>query len=453
MEQRTRRLRFGLAQRTMLLLVAVAFGSLAVLVAGFSMQRRDDFAEFGDNHARGFAAQVHSARLMLEAVPETYRHRVSDSRRASGTVQVFPADGITPPPRPTVPGELSPPRNSLARLFGIGSGVEPDVSEAVGRYATPPAEVRFTTEPGPRYWVSQVIDGEKWWIVVLAGEPPPASGGVPWPAVAAVLLGLLAVGALYASTITRPLRELVVATRRIGDSWPDPVPANGAAELRDLADSFNDMLVRLRQIEDERRVLLGGLPHDLRAPLTRLRLRLATLTELGEHPGIVDDISSIDHIVRQFTEYLRGVQPDEPREPLDNIVRNTVDAYRSLGRDVQLDDTAVPQVQVPRFAVRRLLENLIENAVQHGQEPVIVRIVQPRAGTVELIVTDHGPGIPRETEGLAVEPFTKLDPARGRGGCGLGLAIVRQLSRQLGGGIRFEKQQNSFSAVASLGVK
>jgi two-component system, OmpR family, osmolarity sensor histidine kinase EnvZ len=450
-EPRTRRLRFGLAQRTMLLLVAVVFGSLAVLVAGFSMQRRDDFAEFADNHARGFAAQVHSARLMLEAVPEVYRRDVSESLRASGTVQVFPVDAIAPP-RPAVPAE-SPPLNALARLFGTGRGVEPDVSEAVGRYATPPAEVRFTTEPGPRYWVSQVIDGEKWWIVVLAGEPPPASGGVPWSAVAAVLFGLLAVGALYASTITRPLRELVVATRRIGDSWPDPVPANGAAELRDLADSFNDMLVRLRQIEDERRVLLGGLPHDLRAPLTRLRLRLATLTELGEHPGIVDDISSIDHIVRQFTEYLRGVQPDEPREALDDIVRNAVDAYRSLGRNVQLEDAAVPRVDVPRFAVRRLLENLIENAVQHGQEPVLVRIAQPRAGTLELIVTDHGPGIPRETEGLAVEPFTKLDPARGRGGCGLGLAIVRQLSRQLGGGIRFEKQQNSFSVVASLGVK
>jgi two-component system osmolarity sensor histidine kinase EnvZ len=437
----------------MLLLVAVVFGSLGVLAAGFSMQRRDDFAEFADNHARGFAAQVHSARLMLEAVPESYRRGVSDSLRASGTVQVFPADQIAPPPQPQAPVELRLPRSWLASLFSTGRGVEPDVSEAVARYATPPAEVRFTTEPGPRYWVSQVIDGEKWWIVVLAGEPPPASGGVPWPAVAAVLFGLLAVGALYASTITRPLRELVVATRRIGDSWPDPVAANGAAELRDLADSFNDMLVRLRQIEDERRVLLGGLPHDLRAPLTRLRLRLATLTELGEHPGIVDDISSIDHIVRQFTEYLRGVQPDEPRERLDDILRNTVDAYRSLGRDVQLDDTGVPGLEVPRFAVRRLLENLIENAVQHGQQPVLIRVAQPRAGTLELIVTDHGPGIPPETEALAVEPFTKLDPARGRGGCGLGLAIVRQLSRQLGGGIRFEKQRNSFSVVASLGVK
>jgi two-component system osmolarity sensor histidine kinase EnvZ len=147
------------------------------------------------------------------------------------------------------------------------------------------------------------------------------------------------------------------------------------------------------------------------------------------------------------------VQRYEPRAPLDDVVRNAVDAYRSLGRDVHLDDAAVPHVEVPRFAVRRLLENLIENAVQHGQEPVHVRVSQPRAGTVELMVTDHGAGIPPETEALALEPFTKLDPARGRGGCGLGLAIVRQLSRQLGGGIRFEKLPNSFSVVASLGVK
>jgi two-component system osmolarity sensor histidine kinase EnvZ len=447
------RLRFGLAQRTMLLLVTVVVGSLAVLAAGFAMQRQDDFADFVDAQARGIAAQVHSARLMLLSVPAQYRRGVSDGLRESGTVQVFSADETSPPQQGASTARPGPRRGLFARLFGTGPSGLPDFSEALERYATQPAEVHYTPEPGAGYWVSQVIDGEKWWIVVLAGGPPPASGGVPWAAVAAVLFGLLGVAALYAATITRPLRELALATRRVGDGWPDPVPVDGPAELRDLADSFNGMLVRLRQIEDERRVLLGGLPHDLRAPLTRLRLRLATLTELGEHPGIVEDIASIDHIVRQFTEYLRGVQPDEPRVPLADLVGGAVDAYRSLGRDVRLEVAGDPKVDVPRFAVRRLLDNLIENAVQHGQEPVSVHVGAPRAGLVELTVTDQGQGIPPETAELALEPFTKLDPARGRGGCGLGLAIVRQLARQLGGGIRFEARPNSFSVVASLGVQ
>lgn len=436
----------------MLLLVTVVVGSLAVLAAGFAMQRRDDFADFIDTRARAVAAQVHSARLMLLSVPAPYRRGVSEGLRESGTVQVFPADEVGVPER-DAPGATPPGPGRIARLLGMGPPGIPDFSEALTRYATPPTEVHYVPEPGAGYWVSQMIDGEKWWIVVLADGPPPAPGAVPWTAVAAVLLALLAIATLYAASITRPLRKLAAATHRIGDSWPEPVAVDGPAELRELAAGFNDMLIRLRQIEDERRVLLGGLPHDLRAPMTRLRLRLEMLTELGEHPGIVEDIAAIDHIIRQFTEYLRGVQPDEPRLPLREVVRGAVDAYRSLGRDVQLEGAADVPGQVPRFAVRRLLDNLIENAVQHGQAPIRVQVGTASSGLVELWVTDHGPGIPPETADLALAPFTKLDPARGRGGCGLGLAIVRQLSRQLGGSIRFERQPNSFSVVASLGVQ
>lgn len=443
--------RFGLAQRTMLLLVAAVTGSLLVFAAGFAMQRRADYTEFADARARAVAAQVHSTRLVLLSVPLNYRRNVSEGLRASGTVYAFPATSAEPPKSRA--SQTQADRGVLGELFGGSVPSGRDVAEAIARYTPPPTEVRYTTDPGPRFWVSQLIDGESWWIVVLAGQPPPPQGGVPWIAVAAVLLGLLLVATVYAATITRPLRELAGATRRLGDGWPPPVHIDGAAELRDLADSFNGMLVRLRQIENERLVLLGGLPHDLRAPLTRLRLRIATLSDLDENPGIADDIASIDRIVRQFSEYLRGVQPDEPRQPLHEIARSTVESYQSLGRDVQMDGGSEPALPVPQFAMRRVIENLIENASQHGQEPVRVRVRMSTSGQTELIVTDHGRGIPVEAAEAAVEPFTKLDPARGRGSCGLGLAIVRQLARQLGGGVRFERGENSFAVVVSLGVQ
>ncbi len=448
--QRTRKPGFSLAQRTMLLLVAVVSGSLAVLAFGFALQRQEDFANFADAQARGIAAQVHAARLMLSSMPPQYRLAVSQGLRDSVTVRVFPAASSHPPGDATAAPPRKP-RGPLARLFGTTAVDQLFVAAGLKHYATAPVEVVRASPPDAGYWVSQVIGGEKWWIVVLDDESPRAAGRVPWMAVAAVLLGVLGIAALYAASITRPLRELAVATRRIGDSWPDPVHADGPAELRELADSFNGMLVRLRQIEGERRVLLGGLPHDLRAPLTRLRLRIETLTELDAHPGIIEDIAAIDRIVRQFTEYLRGVQPDEPRVPLDDIVRSAVDAYRSLGMDVRADDMG-PQASVPGYAVRRLLDNLIDNAVQHGREPVQVRVAMPAARLVEVVVTDHGDGMAADVAETALEPFTKLDPARGRGGCGLGLAIVRQLARQLGGGVRFEKRADSFSVIASLGV-
>ena len=442
-----RSLRLGLAQRTMLLLVAAVSGSLAVLAAGFVMQRQSDLADFGDARARAIAAQVHSTRLILQSVPAANRPGVSEALRASGTVLAFPARDVELPPAAT-------PESPRRRwLFGGSSGDQPDIANAIQRYTMPPAAVRYALQPGPSYWVSQLVDGERWWIVVLAGRPPPAPGGEPWLLVAAVLLALLVVAALYAATVTSPLRKLAAATHRIGDSWPEPVSVDGPAEVRDLADSFNAMLVRLRQIEDERRVLIGGLPHDLRAPLTRLRLRIAALAGHEEDAGIDHDIAAIDHIVRQFTEYLRGTQSDEPRLPLDQVVHAAVDAYRSVGRDVRADGTAGAAITLPQFATRRLLDNLIENAVQHGREPVSVHVQRSAGGAVELTVTDHGGGISAEAAEIAMQPFTKLDPARGRGGCGLGLAIVRQIARQLGGGVRFERQPNSFGVVVSFGVK
>lgn len=443
--------RFGIAQRTMLLLVAAVTGSLFVLALGFAMQRRADYAEFVDSRARGIAAQVHSTRLVLASVPPEYRVSVSDGLRASGTVNVFPG-GTTSPPARSMAGKAEQDRGAL-RIFGVGPPETVDVSEAIERYTSPPTEVRFSKTPSPRYWVSQSIDGESWWIVVLAGVPPPPPAGVPWIFVAAVLLGLLTVAALYASTITRPLRTLAHLTRRIGDAWPEPVSLNGPLELRELATSFNDMLVRLRQVEDERLVLLGGLPHDLRSPLTRLRLRLATLTDLGEHPAIADDIAAIDRIVRQFSEFLRGVHPEERKVPLHAVLESAVESFRGLGRDVRMEAGTRLGAAVPQFAVRRILDNLIDNALQHGREPVLVRSRGIGTGVLEIVVLDQGGGIPPDAAEAVLAPFTKLDPARARGGCGLGLAIVRQLARQLNGGVRFERTEAGFAAIVTLGVK
>jgi two-component system osmolarity sensor histidine kinase EnvZ len=445
-----RRIRFGLAQRTMLLLVAAVSGSLAVLALGFALQRQDDFARFSDAQARGIAAQVHSLRLILLSVPAENRRSVSEGLRASGTLYAFPSSEAGPPLREVESKPAASP--GLRELLGL-SRRQADVSEAIARYSLPPSEVRFVTNPGPGYWISQQLDGETWWIVVLAGDPPPAAGGVPWPAVAAVLLALLGVAAWYAATITRPLRQLAAVTHRVGEQRPESVSVEGPAEVRDLVADFNSMLVRLRQTEEERRVLLGGLPHDLRAPLTRLRLRLATLTESGELAGVEDDIASIDRIVGQFTEYLRGVMPDEPRTSLTQLIHAAVDAYRGVGHDVTIGKLAIAPVDVPQYSVRRMLDNLIDNAVHHGKAPVVVAVRQAADGLIELVVTDHGKGIPRETAETALAPFTKLDPARGRGGCGLGLAIVRQLARQLGGTVRLEQEANSFSVAASIGVK
>ena len=115
---------------------------------------------------------MHSTRLVLLSVPPEFRRSVSDGLRDSGTVYAFPADVAQPPAAAASAAARSTGILRFARLLGAPAPGEPDVSEAIARYTTLPAQVRFTATPGPRYWVSQVIDGEPWWIVVLAGRPP-----------------------------------------------------------------------------------------------------------------------------------------------------------------------------------------------------------------------------------------------------------------------------------------
>lgn len=422
----------GLTQRTVLLLLAVVFASLAIVAFGFELERRSNEADQFDARARSVAALVHTARAMLRSVPAEERERLSAGLMSSGTLQVFAESGVVLPPR--------------LRADAAASDWRARLVPALQRYAAAPADVVFVATPSPRYWVSQVIDGERWWIVVPLGEPPPPPGGVPWAALFLVLALMLVAAAMYAATISRPVRELAQATRRVGASWPEPVPLRGPRELRELGASFNAMLSRLRQVEEERYVLIGGLPHDLRAPLARLRLRLAMLPEGADVAGLGADLASIERIVRQFNDYLQGsAGPEAAREPIGELIEAAIESHRSLGREISCvcPDDGGPRV--PPLAMRRLVDNLVDNAFRHGRGPVRVEARADGLQRGTLRVTDAGPGIPHGSGATALEPFTKLDPSRGRGGCGLGLAIVRQIARELGGSVAFEGGAGAFT--------
>lgn len=450
----------GLTQRTVLLLLAVVFASLAIVAAGFELQRRADQADFVDARARGVAALVHTARTMLLSVPAGERERLSSGLMWSGTLQVFPRALVPRPPvdagrAATNPGDAASSAGGTleawkARLAGRSSEDRGRLAQALRRYAAQPVEVVYRDSPSPRYWMSQDVDGEAWWIVVLVGDPPPAPGSVPWSALIGVLLLLLVAAVMYAATIARPVLELAQATRRVGASWPEPVPLRGPRELRELAASFNGMLERLRQVEDERLVLLGGLPHDLRAPLARLKLRLAMLPAGADVAGLGADLGSIERIVRQFNDFLQGgVGPEAERVAIGELVEQSLAPHRSLGRDVEASVPADGGPRVPPLAMRRVLDNLVDNAFRHGRAPVRV-VARELAGGLVLDVTDAGPGIPQAAGSTALAPFTKLDPSRGRGGCGLGLAIVRQIVGGLGGEVELGGAPGAFTVRVRL---
>lgn len=438
----------GLTHRTVLLLVGAVLASLTITALAFEYRRQSDYVDFRDSRARSMAALVHTARVMLEAVPSDQRAEVSSALASSGTLQVFRVDTVALPPASGTP----PPHRSWFQPWRGGPPESPHgLEESIARYSQPPVDVHFRTSPGPRFWVRQEIGGESWWIVVLVGEPPPEPPQPLIVALALILVLLLLAAGLYAATITRPIAALAAAAQRVGDEWPDPVPPRGPRELRDLAENFNAMLERLREVEAERRVLIGGLPHDLRAPLARLRLRVAMLPEAPELEGMHADLAAVERIVRQFTDYLRGEQSSEAgAQPLAQLVEEGVGPYRSLGQDVRAELGEGVERPAPQAAVRRILDNLVDNALQHGRAPVVVRASVDAQGVAEIAVTDAGDGVPDDLHAKALEPFTKLDVARGRGGCGLGLAIVRRLARRHRGDVRLDRSPGAFTVRVTL---
>lgn len=253
---------------------------------------------------------------------------------------------------------------------------------------------------------------------------------------------------------TRPLQQLATAATAFAhDLDAAPLPVSGPTEVRRAAEAFNFMQHRLRQLVVERGRALAAVSHDLRTPLTRMRLR----AELVDDPALQDklnaDIDAMQGMVDGVLAYLRGLEDAEPMQPInmEALLSSIVEDEQALGRQVHLEDSGpgsvTPAPYVGTLSVlRRAVTILIDNAVAHGTK-VTLRI-EDDAAALRVVIEDDGPGIPDADLARVTEPFVRLDAARSldTGGVGLGLAIVRDaaayhggalvLQNRVGGGLR-----------------
>ena len=288
------------------------------------------------------------------------------------------------------------------------------------------------------FWVSFFIDEDEYWIAlprerVLPDETPEWIG---WGALTLVL-SLLAAW-LIASRITGPLSQLARAARLFGGGvMPEPLPEEGPRELRTVAAAFNRMTSDLASMERERTIVLAGISHDLRTPLSRLRLALEMSgADEPTRAGMSTDIEEMDQVIGQFLDFARGEDEKDEAVDLDALLGDVLDHYALLGRNVTL--LGEPQAgtwQLRRLSVRRAVINLVDNALRHAGEPV--QISAHRTGDVAVLeVLDRGPGIPQGEAERLKRPFTRLSESRsGAGGAGLGLAIVERIARAHGGSL------------------
>ncbi|EQD57921.1 osmolarity sensory histidine kinase EnvZ, partial [mine drainage metagenome] len=199
----------------------------------------------------------------------------------------------------------------------------------------------------------------------------------------------------------------------------------GPQEIVDLSRGFNQMVLNLEKIADDRRVMLAGISHDLRTPLTRIRLGLELLTRQAEPrltEGLIQDLEEINSILNQFLDYAR----DESTEPptmleWNTLIREVTQRYQESGHSIRLELEPLPPYPGRRLALRRMLVNLFDNAVRYGQRDVEIhtRLEVPR--TLRIQILDRGPGLLDAHRQNWLEPFVRGDATRGDGsGAGSG---------------------------------
>jgi signal transduction histidine kinase len=253
------------------------------------------------------------------------------------------------------------------------------------------------------------------------------------------LLVLILVIALYvaARNITRPLSALADAADSIGrDVRPAQLPERGARELRDAARAFNTMQDRLRRYLDSRTRVLAAMSHDLKTPLTRLRLQVETLDNPPMQARIGRELDEMEAMVREALSLFRGIEDGEPAVPIDlgALLGKVREEFTDMGQQVTVAGRAAQPLTAKPQALKRCLTNLVANATKFGARADILLEDGP---VIAIRVRDAGPGIPAEELERVFEPFYRLESSRNRdgGGTGLGLSIARDIAQAHGGSL------------------
>ena len=253
-------------------------------------------------------------------------------------------------------------------------------------------------------------------------------------------LVLLAVAVLFLRNRVRSLRRLAAAADSFGKGRPVPFfKVEGAVEVRRAALAFMTMRDRIERQIRQRTEMLAGVSHDLRTPLTRMKLALELIGRDAAVDELRSDVAEMEHMVQGYLDFVRGEGGEEPVETdLALLIDDIAQAMRREGTPLSLDLPAECLIPLRPNAIRRCLGNLIGNARRHGSQ--VWLSVRGVADGVDILIDDDGPGIAPADRERVFQPFIRLDPARrpSTGGIGLGLTIARDVARSHGGEVYLE---------------
>lgn len=297
-----------------------------------------------------------------------------------------------------------------------------------------------------RVWVRLVTADQTFWLTVRTLPATDPLVGVLL-ASAVALFASLAGGITLQRKIARPLKHLEDAVGVMsGPSYTYENAIHSPREIAAVSGALKDMSYRLQTAEADRALMLAGVSHDLRTPLTKLRLSLAMMKNADPDlvAGAERNVIRIETMLRQFLDFARGFEVEETRAvPLRPLLQQAIEASDrpdTIALDAPTNDLA----WVREAALLRAVENLLTNAIRCGKAPISVS-ARTDGGDLLIEVRDSGPGISLGEARNLIRPFARGDVARGGEGTGLGLAIVDQVARAHGGALEFEQGDGTFT--------
>jgi two-component system osmolarity sensor histidine kinase EnvZ len=305
-------------------------------------------------------------------------------------------------------------------------------SDEMSRELGGPTEVRIEQHAEFAYWVRAPQAPAYWIRIPLTGLNETDFSPLR---IYILLIGILSVagGWWFSRQLNKPLQRLQQAALQVsrGDI-PEPLPETGSTEIIAVTQAFNHMAQGIRQLEKDRALMMAGVSHDLRTPLTRIRLASEMISEQDSwvRDGIVTDIEDMNAIIDQFIDYIRHHKEEAlSQQDLNSLVLEQVTPERIQHRELVLDMAPdMPLVPLRTIAIKRVIANMVANALKYSSGALeITTLVDSKRQWVGVSLRDHGPGIPPADIQRMFEPFTQGDSARGSGGSGLGLAIIRKI--------------------------
>lgn len=312
--------------------------------------------------------------------------------------------------------------------------------------------VYFQFKPSPRIWIQTPEMHGNWVrepLKTYANYSPKLLVGwvVGVPLVSAIIILILV------RQMNRPLRRLQNAANEYSKSGTAPYldTNHGPLEIRQVNQAFNRMVYTLEQTERERRIMLAGISHDLRTPLTRIRLTAEMLPDEFLREGLVYDVDDMDAILNQFISYMRDGSDEELKDTNINILlQELVVQFKPL--DIRFNMQDVPIIPARSLSLKRLIANLINNAKRYGAEPIELS-AKVENEHILITVADHGEGIPEDQIEELMQPFVRGNSARTIQGSGLGLAIVKRIVDIHQGEIQIHnREQGGLEVIISLPI-